>query len=645
MYRQRASRGHLSALFASEFGTQWRFLCDSKSFGMGSQAPSKGVTVSSALTRRGFLGLSAALAASFGLPRDALARTLAEPAAPADVPSTLRQTILQRTVAQKNNYRTLTTGPGEAPIVRPDLVAADPAPGRVAARRSLAYLGHTSDIHIIDAQTPGWLDPVAAFDFTLLPGVCRPQETMSVHVQGAMIQALNDVALSPITGAPMLALLNTGDNSDRLSNLELRWYIDLFDGKSVTPNSGAPDKYEGPQAWSETTYAYHPDDPSNDPYGTYGFPTIPGLLEAAVTSSVKSPGSPAPWYTVYGNHDTTLNGTFEIDSSFRNLATGSQRGYAFPGFASSLFRGMATDISATTRLIDALRQQFGNNPGFKTVTADPARKMLGGVEFMQQHLDTPDNPGPVGHGFTQENIDNKTTYWQADVGPALRLFGLDTCNQVVGADGAVPQSQFDWLQAQLKQAQTDGKLAIVLSHHNSLTLENTAHNVFDPGETLIHGEEFVDMLLQYPNLVAWLNGHTHINTIQAHPKKGGVGGFWEITTASCIDYPQQAQVVELVDNKDGTMSIFCVVLDHASPAAWNPGDFSQVGLASLSRELASNDWSADPLMRRGSPLDRNTELLLPAPFDLSSITDAALETEFATRKAQVAAAASQGGSQ
>ncbi|MFM2437495.1 MAG: hypothetical protein RLZ55_306, partial [Actinomycetota bacterium] len=245
--------------------------------------------MSSALTRRGFLGLSAALAASFGLPRDALARTLAEPAAPADVPTTLRQTILQRSVAQKNNYRTLTAGPGEATVVRPDLVAADPAAARVAARRSLAYLGHTSDIHIIDAQTPAWLDPIAAFDFTLLPGVCRPQETMSVHVQGAMIQALNDVALSPITGAPMLALLNTGDNSDRLSNLELRWYIDLFDGKSVTPNSGAPDKYEGPQAWSETTYAYHPDDPSNDPYGTYGFPTLPGLLEAVITSSVKSP--------------------------------------------------------------------------------------------------------------------------------------------------------------------------------------------------------------------------------------------------------------------------------------------------------------------------------------------------------------------
>ena len=78
------------------------------------------------------------------------------------------------------------------------------------------------------------MDPVAAFAFTLLPGVCRPQETLTVHVQGAMIQAVHDVAQSPVTGAPMMAVLNTGDSSDRLSNLEVRWYIDIFDGKSVT---------------------------------------------------------------------------------------------------------------------------------------------------------------------------------------------------------------------------------------------------------------------------------------------------------------------------------------------------------------------------------------------------------------------------
>jgi len=45
---------------------------------------------------------------------------------------------------------------------------------------------------------------------------------------------------------------------------------------------------------------------------------------------------------------------------------------------------------------------------------------------------------------------------------------------------------------------------------------------------------------------AWVNGHTHVNTITAHRREGG-GGFWEITTASCIDFPQQQQVVELLD--------------------------------------------------------------------------------------------------
>ena len=44
-------------------------------------------------------------------------------------------------------------------------------------------------------------------------------------------------------------------------------------------------------------------------------------------------------------------------------------------------------------------------------------------------------------------------------------------------------------------------------------------------------------------------------------------------------------------------------------------------------------------MRRGSPLDRNTELLLPAPFDLSSITDAALEAQHVAERARIAATA------
>jgi hypothetical protein len=42
-------------------------------------------------------------------------------------------------------------------------------------------------------------------------------------------------------------------------------------------------------------------------------------------------------------------------------------------------------------------------------------------------------------------------------------------------------------------------------------------------------------------------------------------------------------------------------------------------------------------MRIGSPLDRNTELLLPAPFDLSKITEAAVEQDQAISRARLAA--------
>lgn len=144
------------------------------------------------------------------------------------------------------------------------------------------------------------------------------------------------------------------------------------------------------------------------------------------------------------------------------------------------------------------------------------------------------------------------------------------------------------------------------------------------------------MLQKFPVMVAWLNGHTHINTIRAHRTEDG-GGFWEITTASCVDFPQQQQLVELVDNRDGTMSIFVNALDHSAPPTWTEGDLSQTGLASLSRELAANAFLTNPTLLAGSPLDRNVELLLPTPFDLQKISDKQIEREHMTARARLLA--------
>ena len=590
----------------------------------------------SGVSRRRFIAGVSALAIGWGVSRQVLGDALALPMRAADVPSTLLQTIKMSSSAARGSYRILLAGAGEDFIARVDLLGREADPRRSTSRRSLYYFAHLSDIHVIDAQTPARMDAIQSIAPELFTDACRPQDTLTTHVLASVVDSVVAAQSSSITGAPLASAISTGDSADNLSSLETRWYIDILDGKDVTPNSGAVGVYEGPQIWSEATYAYHPDDPMGDVYGAYGYPTVPGMLAAAVSNPVTSQGLPVPWFAVYGNHDATYMGTFRADPALFAWAVGSRKAATGEALGLNWLQGFATDLSVAQIAINAIRESVGFLPGIRDVTAEPARKLLERADFMQAHLDSPAVPGPVGHGWTQANVDSGETWWSADMTPYLRVFGLDTCNLAAGADGAVPQDQFDWLQAQLEQCQTQGRLAIICSHHNSLTLENGATPVTG-GQPLIHAEEFIDMLLRYPVCIAWLNGHTHINTLTPHLREGGVGGFWEITTASCVDFPQQQQLVELIDNRDGTLSIFVTALDHAAPPTWMPGDLTQVGLASLSRELSANAWLADPALRAGSPLDRNVELVMPAPFEMSSITDAAVESEQMRARAHVIA--------
>jgi hypothetical protein len=83
-------------------------------------------------------------------------------------------------------------------------------------------------------------------------------------------------------------------------------------------------------------------------------------------------------------------------------------------------------------------------------------------------------------------------------------------------------------------------------------------------------------------------------------------------------------LIELFDNRDGTLSIFGTLLDHAAnpqPTSW-PADGRSASvslLATISRELSYNDPDAhngedgEP-DARGQDIDRNVELLLPHPY-------------------------------
>jgi hypothetical protein len=83
---------------------------------------------------------------------------------------------------ERGSYYRLTTGPGERWIVREDLGRASSAPIRAAAS-----FVHFTDIHLIDAQSPGRVEFLDRFadqhcESFPLSSAFRPQETLTLQV-------------------------------------------------------------------------------------------------------------------------------------------------------------------------------------------------------------------------------------------------------------------------------------------------------------------------------------------------------------------------------------------------------------------------------------------------------------------------------
>ena len=155
---------------------------------------------------------------------------------------------------------------------------------------------------------------------------------------------------------------------------------------------------------------------------------------------------------------------------------------------------------------------------------------------------------------------------------------------------------------------------VLFSHHPLETLVNDRRA---PGaERRVLAAELREVLLAHPNVIAWINGHTHQHRVT--PVTDGAGrGFWQITTASHIDWPQQGRIIELLETVRG-LAIACTVIDSAAPPNYQ-GINKVADLAALSRELAANDWqvrdeiTAEGGKGAGTPADRNVVLTLDWP--------------------------------
>jgi metallophosphoesterase (TIGR03767 family) len=543
-------------------------------------------------------------------------------------PLTIHRRLGRGAVLRSGNlapYRAVEIIEGEPHLVRDELGAAglDAAPG---SGHALGCLVHITDLQLADVQSPARFEFINAHfadpRYAELIPVQRPQEALTVHAVEATIRTLGEVR-GPATGLPLQLAVTTGDAIDNAQWNELQAFLALLEGGPVSPDSGGPG-YEGVQSpdWPGDIY-WRPDGAGPDGPDLFrrefGFPHHPGLLQRALRE-FSATGLSIPWLSCFGNHEALNQGVGTQTPGLAAALTGDRKPTGLPA---------DFDHDGAMELFTSHPEAFMAGPS-RQVTPDPFRRPITRRDFVDAHLRA--GSRPFGHGFSERNRLDGTAYYVHDT-PAVRFIALDTNCLAGGAAGCLDREQARWLEARLgevhsayrgrdgSEARTghDDRLVIVFSHHGTTTLNNSrgAHPGPD-GEPLLGAADLLALLHRFPNVVLWLNGHTHTNVVSPHRDPADPArGFWEVTTCAVVDWPCQTRVIELLDRGE-YLSIVTTMVDHDTPLAPTSLE-TAADLAALHRELAANaPWDVSALA--GAPGDRNVELRVIPPFPLSRLS-------------------------
>jgi metallophosphoesterase (TIGR03767 family) len=558
----------------------------------------------------------------------------------------------------KPRFLTLGQGPGWARVVR-ELVPGQAQARREERRRSLSYFAQLSDFQLADEESPARVE----FADSLASSAWRPQEAFGPHTVDAALRQVNRfTAASPVqqaggARAQMDFALTTGDNADNQQFNENVWVRQLLEGgQPLNPNSGVRSSYSEcgviaagalrlreflGQLPNEPVYTGVADfrdqsadtfsfyDP-NQPQGQFAdWPRYRGLLDRAQQTftpvGLRRGATAVPTYLANGNHDGLVQGNQAAIAAIESIATGCFK----PLVPNIDFRSIIGLLTGGWVRPDPARR-FVDKAQLKAVYAGGAQRDAHGFGF----VDPAQNTASRG----------TASYYAWDPRPGVRFISLDTISEggliAASSEGNLDDPQYQWLRREIATATTARKLIVVFGHHPIRSLsaavadelapactraDGHGHDVnpgcdADPRSSLPIrlGRDLQGLLNANPNVIAYVTGHTHENRVMPCATTACPAGanWWEINTAAEIDWPQQSRLIEVMDNADGTLSIFGTLLDHSGsyevPAPGNAAAFSSDQLAALSRSFSFNDPQTT-LGATGLAPDRNVELLVDDP--------------------------------
>jgi metallophosphoesterase (TIGR03768 family) len=475
--------------------------------------------------------------------------TLQRTVVPVAIPSTSEKILpFEISKYERNGYGLWQYGTGIPSVRRLDLMPASYTGASVVNTSRILDFFTMTDIHITDEESP-----TQAIVFGYKGGsssAYSPTMMYATQVLDAAVQTIN--ALNRKDPFDFGIILGDVANSAQFN--ELRWYIDVLDGRNVRPDSGIQD------------------DPIPGPGNDYQDEFKAVGIDRTI-----------PWYQVLGNHDKLNMGIRPVDDALRRTYVGEfmletgrvltdPLGLASRGFYMGALDGRTPngDVYGAGPV-----SEFADPP--KVLAADPDRRPLSRREWMAEFFQTASIP--VGHGFSQANLDGDSACYSFDAGTNLpvKVIVLDDTQGLDDFDlhvqGSLDEARFDWLVDELDKGQAEGKLMVIAAHVPICLL-----NLKD--QSPVSQKELVSKLNSYPNLLLWVAGHYHNNTVTAYPSPDSSHpelGFWQVETSSLRDFPQQFRTFRILLNSDATVSILSTDVDPA---------VKDGSLAALSREYA-----------------------------------------------------------